>query len=135
VFVSLILETPTPNARGKLIAFLVQVCDILFEMRSFHGFMLILSALQSNPIHRLKKSWAHAYTFSYTIERGDSIVTSDRSVGSESAVSTAVKDGYARMLAIAGIGGRNLPQVVHKSLSELNSSSEGNFGEDSHNHR
>jgi hypothetical protein len=155
IIVSMILETSTPTARGGLIAFLVQVCDLMLEMRSYHGCMLILSALQSNPIHRLKKSWQNAYTFSYTIERGDGVPkyvggnnssrggnnssrggnNSIRGGASAEEGPTPVKEGYAKLLEIAGIGGRNLPNLVHKELSSLNHSSENNFGNDSSNHR
>ena len=146
IFVSLILETSTPEGRGKLLAFLVQVCDMLYEMRSYHGFMLILSALQANPIHRLKKSWAFAYGMHYLIEREEDGPESNRSTnnsgrsteGSSSVVvgvAVNVKEGYTRLLEFAGIGGRNLAQVCHTTLSRLSDNSETNYDENSGSHR
>jgi len=124
VFISSILERKHPTSRGKLIAFLVEVSQNLYEMRSFHGMMLVLSALQSNPIHRLKKSWAVAYTMSYERFKGESGVCEwdgmDRdNLEPSDFEQVAVKEGYSDLLETSGIGGRNLPHVAHSVLSKI----------------
>ena len=95
-------------------AFLVEVCEELYRIRSLHGLMLVLSALQSNPIHRLKKSWAAAYSMNYSAMLGD-----DEESEAATLVKTtvSVKAGYTRLLNICGIGGRNLSQVAHRTLT------------------
>lgn len=114
VFISAILEISTVSVRGKLVAFLVEVCEELYRIRSLHGLMLVLSALQSNPIHRLKKSWAAAYSMNYSAMLGD-----DEESEAATLVKTtvSVKAGYTRLLNICGIGGRNLSQVAHRTLT------------------
>ena len=113
IFISAILETETQTGRAKLIAFLVEVCEELYRCRCLHGLMLVLSALQSNPIHRLKKTWAAAYTMKYMAVLGQE--EDGEPPRAKSLVS--VKDGYTRLLDICGIGGRNLSHVAHGFLS------------------
>ena len=124
VFISSILELKDPSNRGKLIAFLVEVSQNLYEMRSFHGMMLVLSALQSNPIHRLKKSWAFAYTMSYLRFKGENGVCewngfNRDSLDSSDLEQVTVREGYSDLLETSGIGGRNLPHVAHGVLSKM----------------
>ncbi|GMH93567.1 hypothetical protein TrST_g2463 [Triparma strigata] len=128
VFISSILEIATPNGRGKLIGFLVEVCQNLYEMRSFHAMMLILSALQSNPVHRLKKSWAVAYQMSY--QRRVSGVEGDwDGVGEGEGgdlETVTIKDGYSDLLLMAGIGGRNLAHVAHAVMCKMTANNTSN---------
>jgi hypothetical protein len=113
IFISAILETETQTGRAKLIAFLVEVCEELYRSRCLHGLMLVLSALQSNPIHRLKKSWGAAYTMKYSAALGHE---EGGELPNEKTV-ISVKEGYTRLLDVCGIGGRNLSHVAHGFLS------------------
>ena len=113
--ISTILECPTVAQRGKLLSFFVELCDHLHESRSLHALMLVLSALQSNPIHRLKKSWASAYNMFYQ-------APSERTIDGNPKVKL-VKDAYSSLLALAGIGGRQLPNVLLKVLTAGSSTS------------
>ena len=132
--ISQLLECSNVVKRGKLLSFYVELCEQLYDMRSLHALMLVLSGLQSNPVHRLKKSWALAYLSSYTIIKKDAATASVRdskmSQSSERSsmeggnntvsITKTVKDGYAELLAITGIGGRLLSNELAKFLSSSN---------------
>ncbi|GMH92776.1 hypothetical protein TL16_g12448 [Triparma laevis f. inornata] len=137
VFISSILEIATPSGRGKLLGFLVEVCQNLYEMRSFHAMMLLLSALQSNPsnpVHRLKKSWAVAYGLNYSrrvggLEGGENWDgVGELGGGEEGGVleTVTVKDGYTDLLEMAGIGGRNLAHVAHAVMCKMTANNASN---------
>jgi son of sevenless-like protein len=58
MFVNHVLICTEPKERADRIVHLLDVVDVLLELRSFHAVMLIVMALQSTPIHRLKQTWA-----------------------------------------------------------------------------
>jgi len=133
VIISAVLEEGTPEGRGKLIAFFVEVAWRLKAINSFHGLMLVVGALQSNAIHRLKKSWEVAYGRSFAAnELGGDTNSSDADLSSLDNASSGlgkerdseglediddglnVKDAYAELLTFCGIGGRKLHQECHR---------------------
>lgn len=58
MFVNHILICTEAKERAERIVHLMDVVDVLVELRSFHAVMLIVMALQSTPVHRLKQTWA-----------------------------------------------------------------------------
>lgn len=58
MFVNHILICTEAKERADRIVHLLDVVDALLELRSFHAVMLIVMALQSTPVHRLKQTWA-----------------------------------------------------------------------------
>ena len=67
IFISVILEASSVVERAKNIAFFVEVAWRLKEKRSFHALMLVIGALQSNAIHRLKNAWDLAYERNFEV--------------------------------------------------------------------
>ncbi|KAL2314188.1 Protein ste6 [Schizosaccharomyces pombe] len=54
-----IVQEEEPRRRTNVLAYFIQVCDYLRELNNFASLFSIISALNSSPIHRLRKTWAN----------------------------------------------------------------------------
>jgi len=68
-FVSFVLEAESDEKRGDVIALLLETAAHLVAMQSFHGLMVINSALLCHSVYRLKNSWLIAESLAPSVKR------------------------------------------------------------------